>query len=86
MSTGTRISLVKGEHGWVATDEGSGISSQPMPTREGALDDLDENVALATGELELSEDTPADVEATDGELEPGDTVSHDDLKRELGIE
>ena len=86
MSTGTRISLVKGEHGWVATDEESGITSQPMPTREGALDDLDENVALATGELELSEETIADIEATEGELERGETAPHDDLKRELGLE
>ncbi|HKJ58679.1 MAG TPA: hypothetical protein VKA37_05585 [Halobacteriales archaeon] len=86
MSTGTRINLVKGEHGWVATDEESGISSQPMPTREGALDDLDENVALATGELEMSEETIADLEATEGELERGETVSHADLKRKLGIE
>jgi hypothetical protein len=56
-----------------------------MATREAALNDLDENVALTAGELVLSEETKRDVEAAETELERGETVSHEALKRELGL-
>lgn len=38
----------------------------------------------AVGPVELSEETRAILEETEGELNRGETISHDDLKRELG--
>jgi hypothetical protein len=78
-----RITLSEWRGQWIATDEERDISSAPMPTREAALEDLDEVVALADGDLELGERARADIEATEGELEDGDTVSHDDLGAEF---
>lgn len=40
----------------------------------------------AIGPVELSEETRAILKETEGELERGETVSHEDLKRELGLE
>lgn len=53
MSSSVRIRIVLSDLGWVAMDEDAEISSQPMPTMEGALGDLDENLALDSCDLEL---------------------------------
>jgi len=48
---GPDINLHREEDGWwVATDEATGVASQG-PTREDALDNLDEAVALHKGEI-----------------------------------
>lgn len=73
------ITLTRWRDQWIAVDEERGVKSQPMPTRREALDDLDENVALAEGDLELSDDTERALEETEGEYERGETVSMDDL-------
>ena len=52
-----RITLKRWRDFWVAVDESRGLSSSPMETRHGALDDLDETVAIAEGELTLSDET-----------------------------
>lgn len=78
-----RITLSKWRGQWIATDEERDISSSPMSTREAALEDLDEVVALADEELELSEATERDIEVTEGELERDETVSHEELEREF---
>lgn len=82
----SEITLKRGDHGWIARDEHRDVTSAPMPTRAEALDDLDENLALESGELVLSEDASDAIEATAGELEENETVAHDELKRELGLE
>lgn len=74
-----RITLERWQGYWIATDEQRGISSSPMDTRTGALDDLDENVALHEGDLELSEETRAAIEESEGEYERGETVPLGDL-------
>lgn len=56
-----------------------------MPTREAALEDLDENLALASGDLELSEETLEGIEVRERERREGRTVSHTELKRELEL-
>jgi hypothetical protein len=78
-----RITLSEWRGQWIATDEERDISSSPMPTREAALEDLDEVVALADEDLDLSEATERDIQATEGELERDETVSHEELKREF---
>ena len=40
----------------------------------------------AVGPIELSEETRAILAETEGELERGETVAHEGLKRELGLE
>ncbi|MFB6362082.1 MAG: ribbon-helix-helix domain-containing protein [Halobacteriales archaeon] len=40
----------------------------------------------AIGPVELTEETRAILKETEGELERGETVSHEDLKTELGLE
>lgn len=53
MSVQRRITLTKEDEWWVATDEevgASGVTSQGR-TREEALENLDEAVALSTGEI-----------------------------------
>lgn len=53
MSTGREIHLVEEDDGWwSAIDEGTGVASQG-PTREAALENLDESV-------ELTEEAEAD--------------------------
>lgn len=86
MSSSVRIRLVHTELGWIATDEDAGVSSQPMSTREDALEDLDEALALASGELELSDETFEAIERGERDHERGRTVSHAGLKRELGLD
>lgn len=78
-----RITLSEWRGQWIATDEERDISSSPMPTREAALEDLDETVALAEGDLELSEAAQEDIDATAEEFERGETTSHDELRNEF---
>lgn len=57
MSTGREIRLVEEDDGWwSAIDEATGVASQGE-TRQGALENLDEAIAL-TEEVQ-AEDTPA---------------------------
>lgn len=61
MPTHELILLQRTEHGWIATDIEEEIASGAQPTRQGALNDLDENRALASDRLELApeyRDTP----------------------------
>lgn len=51
------IHLVKSDDWWVATDVETGVTSQGE-TREEALENLDEAVALSRGEVGESIDTP----------------------------
>ena len=48
--TGTTITLTCGDEWWVAKDEETGVASQGE-TREKALENLDEAVALHDGEI-----------------------------------
>lgn len=68
---------------WIATDERRGISSSPEHTRQAALEDLDENVALAEGELDLSEEAKRAILESEGELERGETKSLEEFERDL---
>lgn len=47
---GKTITLTRGEEAWVAKDEDTGVASQGE-TREKALENLDEAVALHEGEI-----------------------------------
>jgi len=76
----TQIRLDETEHGWVATDPLRNISSTPCESREAALADLDENLALADGDRTLSRETERALDATDGEYERGETTSLDALR------
>lgn len=77
------ITLQHTDFGWIATDEEREISSAPMPSRTEALDDLDENIALSEGDIRLSDDTERAIEESTGELDRGETISHEELKQEL---
>lgn len=67
---------------WIATDELRDISSSPERTRQAALEDLDENVALAEGELDLSQEAKQAIQESEGELERGETKSLTDMERD----
>jgi predicted RNase H-like HicB family nuclease len=59
MSTGREIRLLENDDGWwTAIDEATGVASQGE-TREAALEDLDEAVALHQGDGEPIEDEEA---------------------------
>lgn len=77
------ITLSRWRGHWIATDELRGISSSPERTRQAALEDLDENVALAEGELDLSEEAKGAIRESEGELERGETKSLEELERDL---
>lgn len=49
LPVGTTITLIRGDEWWVATDEETGVASQGE-TREEALENLDEAVALHNSE------------------------------------
>lgn len=80
MSTYQSIRLDETDHGWVATDTRRNVLSAPCPTRDEALDDLDENLAIADGEVSLSDAALEAVEETEGEYERGETVDLDELR------
>lgn len=67
------ISLVLGEGGdlWVAEDEDTGVASQGE-TREEALDNLDEAVALYHGDIGRE---PTDEELRELGIDPDDNAS-----------
>lgn len=79
MSTYASILLEETEHGWVATHRERELSSAACPTREDALDDLDEQIALEDGELELSAETEQALAETADEYDDGETTSLEEL-------
>ena len=73
-----RITLRRWKGYWIAIDEERSISSSPVETRQEALDDLDENLALFEGALELSEGTKREIDDVEGQMESGRTISLED--------
>lgn len=67
------IRLVESEDWWVATDVGTGVTSQGE-TRESALENLDEAVALHRGEVGRE---PTDEELRAMGIDPEDNVTGD---------
>ncbi|WP_436925510.1 type II toxin-antitoxin system HicB family antitoxin [Halosimplex amylolyticum] len=74
-TTPVEISLTLGESGdlWVARDEETGVASQGE-TREAALDNLDEAVALYHGEIGRE---PTDEELREVGIDPEENTSGD---------
>jgi predicted RNase H-like HicB family nuclease len=73
MSTGRQIRLTQNEDGWwTARDLDAGVTSQGE-TREEALDNLDEAVALAVGEIghEPTDEELRELDIDPAENEPG---------------
>jgi predicted RNase H-like HicB family nuclease len=68
------IHLVKSDDWWVATDVETGVTSQGE-TREEALENLDEAVALHRGEAGR---TPTDEELRAVGIDPADNVTGED--------
>ncbi len=83
MSTYASILLEATEHGWVATHREREISSAACPTRDEALADLDEQIALEDGELELSDETERALEETADEYDRGETTSLSELRESV---
>lgn len=76
MSTGREIRLTEDEEGWwVARDVDAGVTSQG-DTREKALKNLDEAVALAAGEIGHE---PTDEELRALGIDPEDNVPGGEL-------
>lgn len=76
MSTGREIRLTEDEEGWwVARDVDAEVTSQGE-TREEALENLDEAVALAAGEIGHE---PTDEELRDFGIDPEDNVPGGEL-------
>ena len=73
--TGMEIQLTQEERWWVARDEESGVTSQGE-TRDKALDNLDEAVALYRGR---TGHTPSDEELRDLGVEPERNTSDGDV-------
>lgn len=75
MSTGIKptITLVKEDDGWVAIDEETDVASQGE-TREQALDNLDEALALYRGDIGHE---PSDEELRELGIDPENNVSGD---------
>jgi len=72
-STGQEIRLVESEEWWVATDFETGVASQGK-TRQAALENLDEAVALHRGEIGRP---PTDEELRELGIDPDDNVTGD---------
>lgn len=68
------------DDGWVATARDRGISSVACPTRQAALEDLDETVAFVDGEVELSQETKEVLADCDAELACGDGIRFEDAE------
>jgi len=83
MSTGREIRLVEEDDGWwSAIDEGTGVASQGE-TRQQALENLDEAVALHAGEAgEEIEDEVAFLRGLG--IEPTDSENAEDLPEFMG--
>ena len=77
MSTGVEptITLTKEDDWWVAKDTATGVASQG-PTREEALDNLDEAVALYKGEIG---EPPTDEELREIGIDPENNQSGGEL-------
>lgn len=71
MSPGARITLSEEDDWWVAKDEETGVTSQGR-TREAALENLDEAVALYHGEIGRE---PTDEELREAGIDPGNNVT-----------
>jgi len=67
------IRLVKSDSVWVATDVGTGVASQGE-TRDAALANLDEAVALHRGDIGRP---PTDEELRELGIDPADNVTGD---------
>lgn len=74
-----RITLHRWQGYWIATDEQRDISSSPMDTRKGALDDLDEVVALDEGDIGPSESSNRTAERSRRDFKNGDFVPLEDV-------
>jgi len=72
-STGQEIRLVESDGWWVATDVETGVTTQGE-TREAALENLDEAVALHRGEIGQP---PTEEELLELGIEPEDNVTGD---------
>lgn len=76
MSTGRQIRLTENEDGWwTARDLDAEVTSQG-PTREEALENLDEAVALATGEVGHE---PTDEELRELGIDPAENTAGREL-------
>ena len=65
--------LWRGGEGWVAKDEGTGVASQG-PTRQAALENLDEAVALHKGKIGHE---PTDEELRELGIDPATNTTGD---------
>jgi predicted RNase H-like HicB family nuclease len=72
-ATGQEIRLVESEDWWVATDVETGVTTQGE-TRETALENLDEAVALHRGEIGRP---PTDEELREMGIDPDDNETGD---------
>lgn len=63
------------DEGWVANAPDRELTSVACPTRQAALEDLDETVAFVDDELELSGETKSLLADSDESLEAGDAIS-----------
>jgi len=72
-STGQEIRLVESEEWWVARDAETGVASQGK-TRQAALENLDEAVALHRGEIGRP---PTDEDLREMGIDPDDNVTGD---------
>ena len=81
MSTGVEptITLTRDGNWWVATDTETGVTSQGE-TREDALANLDEAVALHNGEIGRE---PTDEELREAGIDPADNVTGDDTPPDI---
>lgn len=66
--------------GWVATAPDRELNSVACPTRQAALEDLDETVAFVDDDLELSDETKAVLADAEESPESGDAISFDDVE------
>jgi predicted RNase H-like HicB family nuclease len=80
MSTGRKITLTEDEDWWVAHDETANITSQGK-TRTEAIENLDEAVALARGEIGRP---PTDEELREAGIDPEDNQPGGNLPSVLG--
>lgn len=83
MSSHISIRLVATEHGWVPTHCGRRLSSAASPTRKAALEDIDEQLNIADGDLHLSRATERALEETADEYDQGETTSLSELRESV---
>ena len=74
MAAGSRIVLEREDDWWIATDEETGVTSQGR-TRNGALENLDDAVAVHRGK---SGRPPTDEELREAGIDPSDNVTGED--------